>query len=217
MSRYQEVSGSLVPFSPVPVYLIVSTVSRCSYIWRTSWKSHNGTEPGFALPFSTADAHVRSRHRASTTVPFFSFDTSGCKHKFFRLVSPNPVKFRSFSFCSSVSARLIRYSISLFNSDKAFSISGTVREQYTSFRRVGWNYIRVIMNEVVSQLYDALAGMTQSTTTMTLSFPFPKAFPRRNGPIDMLIRLTRPTSRLPYWCVQCAFEIAHVGILFYTI
>ena len=61
-------------------------------------------------------------------------------HKFFRLVKPSPVKLRSFSFSSSVSAASIRYSIKRRNSDNAFSISGTVREQYTSFRLVGKNY-----------------------------------------------------------------------------
>ena len=55
--------------------------------------------------------------------------TSGCMHKFFRLVNPSPVKLRSFSFSSSVSAASIRYSIKRRNSDNAFSISGTVREQ----------------------------------------------------------------------------------------
>jgi len=33
----------------------------------------------------------------------------------------------------------MRYSTSRFSSARAFSISGTVREQYISFRFVGWN------------------------------------------------------------------------------
>lgn len=65
--------------------------------------------------------------------------TSGCMHRFFRLVKPRPMKFSSFSLCSGVSAHDIRYFISLFNSESAFSISGTVREQYISLRFVGWN------------------------------------------------------------------------------
>lgn len=41
----------------------------------TSWKEHVGTEPGLALDFSMVEADVRSRQRASTIVPFFSFET----------------------------------------------------------------------------------------------------------------------------------------------
>lgn len=63
--------------------------------------------------------------------------TSGCMHRFFRLVKPRPMKFSSLSLCSGVSAHDIRYSTSLFNSERAFSISGTVREQYISLRFAG--------------------------------------------------------------------------------
>lgn len=40
-----------------------------------SCQSQSSTEPGFALPFSQAAEFVMSRHRASTTFPFFSFET----------------------------------------------------------------------------------------------------------------------------------------------
>jgi hypothetical protein len=113
---------------------------------RTSWKLHTSTDPGSALALSTTVAFVRSRHRASTTLPFFSLDTfecqsrreqlsvkglhtSGCMQRFLRLVNPKPVKAFSFVRCSSVSATDMRYSTNRFNSERAFSISGTVREQ----------------------------------------------------------------------------------------
>lgn len=70
---------------------------------------------------------VSSRHFVSTPLFFRSFDTVGCKHRFLRLVKPNPKK-------SSSNPQLCRKAINLFNSASAFSISGTVREQYTSFR-----------------------------------------------------------------------------------
>lgn len=44
---------------------------------RTSCQSHNSTDPGFSRPFVQAAEFVRSRHRASTTLPFFSLET--CK------------------------------------------------------------------------------------------------------------------------------------------
>jgi hypothetical protein len=66
--------------------------------------------------------------------------TSGCMHRFLRLVSPKPVKASSFSRCSSVSATDMRYPISRFSSESAFSISGTVREQYINLRFTGKNW-----------------------------------------------------------------------------
>lgn len=51
----------------------------------TSWKSQRGTDPGLALAFSIAAVEVRSRHRASTMVPFFSFET--LEHVSFILVA----------------------------------------------------------------------------------------------------------------------------------
>lgn len=41
----------------------------------TSWKLHKGILPGSALPFSQANAEVKSRHRESTILPFFSLLT----------------------------------------------------------------------------------------------------------------------------------------------
>jgi hypothetical protein len=41
----------------------------------TSCQSHSSTEPGSNRPFSHTAEFVRSRHRASTTLPFFSLDT----------------------------------------------------------------------------------------------------------------------------------------------
>lgn len=45
----------------------------------TSWKLQTSTEPGSALALFTTAVFVRSRHRASTTLPFFSLDTFDCK------------------------------------------------------------------------------------------------------------------------------------------
>ena len=42
---------------------------------RTSCHSHKSTEPGSSRPFLHAAELVKSRHRASTILPFFSFDT----------------------------------------------------------------------------------------------------------------------------------------------
>lgn len=44
-------------------------------ICRTSCQSQRSTDPGFSLPFWHAALLVKSRHRASTTLPFFSLDT----------------------------------------------------------------------------------------------------------------------------------------------
>lgn len=150
--------------SPVLVYLDSKKAQRQSQSYctnflqkwsnPTSCQSHRSTVPGFARPLSQTLAFVRSRHRASTTFPFFSFETyacvasqysaeptttkmhvqtkrltSGCRQRFLRLVSPIPRKFSSFILSSSVSAHFIRYSSSRFSSARAFSISGTVREQ----------------------------------------------------------------------------------------
>ncbi len=132
----------------------MSTESTLHMNKHTSCHSQSDTESGFSFAFAIVDRPVRSRQRASTTSPFFSFTTytsiserwleenqsartSGLMHKFFLLVKPRPVYASSFFFCSSVSAFAARYAISRFNSARAFSISGTVREQYMSFRRVG--------------------------------------------------------------------------------
>lgn len=81
----------------------------------------------------------RSRIKQGKDAKTGSTRTSGCMHKFFRLVKPRPMKLSSFSLCSGVSAHDMRYFMSLFSSERAFSISGTVREQYISLRFVGWN------------------------------------------------------------------------------
>lgn len=47
----------------------------CKIYCLTSCQSHNSTEPGSARPFSHVAELVRSRQRASTTLPFFSLET----------------------------------------------------------------------------------------------------------------------------------------------
>ena len=89
--------------------------------------------------------------------------TSGCMHRFFRLVKPRPKKPSSFSLSSGVSAHDIRYFISLFSSERAFSISGTVREQYISLRFVGWNCTQEMSScDVILQSPDVPADMIRS-------------------------------------------------------
>jgi hypothetical protein len=58
-----------------------SVITRCQRKGklRTSWKLHTSTDPGSALALFTTEVFVRSRHRASTTLPFFSLDTFECK------------------------------------------------------------------------------------------------------------------------------------------
>jgi hypothetical protein len=112
--------------------------------------------------------------------------TSGLIQRFFRLVKPRPVKFRSFSLSSSVSAEDIRYSISRFNSVSAFSISGTVREQYTNFRLVGKNYGRRIEGENHRAKDARPVGKTQLMTTRRQFSLSQRAFQEHNDPIETL-------------------------------
>lgn len=51
---------------------------------RFSCQSHMSTEPGSCRFFSTLEALVRSRHRPSTTTPFFSFETCAGQSNFQR-------------------------------------------------------------------------------------------------------------------------------------
>jgi hypothetical protein len=70
--------------------------------------------------FSFTNPAVKLRHLASTTAPLFSRFTEGCKQRFFRLVSPNPLKSSLWPSCSS------RYFIRALSSANAFSISDMV-------------------------------------------------------------------------------------------
>jgi len=106
--------------------------------------------------------------------------------RFFRLVNPRPVKLRSFSLSSSVSAEDIRYSISRFNSVSAFSISGTVREQYTNFRLVGKNYERNFEGENHEEMKVRPVGKTQLMTTGRQFSLCQRAFQGHNDPVETL-------------------------------
>ena len=73
------------------------------------------------LPRGRSEGARRSERREGRT--------SGCMQRFLRLVRPMPVKACSFLRSSSDSATATRYSMRRLSSERAFSISGTVREQ----------------------------------------------------------------------------------------
>ena len=92
----------------------------------TSWNTQTSTSSPFAF-FSLTNPAVRLLHLASTTLPFLSLLTLGCRQRFFRLVNPNPRN------SSTYPSSLLLYAMSAFNSASAFPISDMVREQQINF------------------------------------------------------------------------------------
>jgi hypothetical protein len=123
--------------------------------------------------------------------------TSGLIQRFFRLVNPRPIKFRSFSASSSVSAQDIRYSSNRFNSVSAFSISGTVREQYINFRFVGKNYESRIKVGDQGETESGPVGKTRLMRVKKQFCPCQRAFPRHSDPIQTSLgRFKQPGETL---------------------
>jgi hypothetical protein len=106
--------------------------------------------------------------------------TSGWIHKFFLLVKPIPVYDRSFSFASGVSAHSIRYAMRRFSSAKAFSISGTVREQYINLRRVG--YVLILIRLCVSICIYRTCWYETIKESKETVFPVPEGISRTQCP-----------------------------------
>ena len=70
-SRWYQLPG----FSLSQCLQYVLDSSKETRKMNTSCQSQSSTDPGFARPFSQAEELVKSRQRASTTLPFFSFAT----------------------------------------------------------------------------------------------------------------------------------------------
>lgn len=133
------------------------------------------------LPFPAFDLiqlAVIFRHFESTTLPFRSLDTTGWRQRFLRLVNPIP-KY------SSSSPSSFRYAISRRNSASALSISGTVREQYTSFLRSSGCCcgLLVLAKRLSIFTFTYLPfDMQQLKIAKILSFQFLKAFRVHSDP-----------------------------------